>query len=154
MNNHPFSVRLNKFILNWFEVNVDLFQVYDKSQFDFSDAEQTFKEFTEHYQKFGTVPMWYDDNKNNIFGSTEVNAKFRAWHDYIHVITDNNFSLEGERNSFNFQKEFLPDDWIFEIELLEAEIVGQGIHYTNFPEVLIQDQRRFALNYIKSKNLA
>lgn len=152
MNNHPFSQRLNTFILSWFETYVDYFQVYDKSQFDFSNAEQTFRDFTEHYQTKGTIPMWYDDNENNIFGSTVVNAMFRAWHDYIHVMTDNNFSLEGEINSFKVQSKMLPADWAFEIELLEAEIVGQGIHYTNFPDVIISDQRNFALNYIKNKS--
>lgn len=149
--NNPFSQRLNSFILSWFDTHKEFFQVYEKSQFDFSDAEQTFREFTEHYQSKGTIPMWYDDNENNIFGSIEVNAKFRAWHDYIHVITDNNFSLIGEIASFNFQKEMIPQDWKFEIELLEAEIVGQGIHYTNNPDVIIGDQRNFALNYIKNK---
>ena len=151
MNNFPFSHRLNNFVLNWFNVNIDLFQVYDQSQFDFSNAENTFKEFKAHFESKGTIPMWYDDNQCNIFGSTIVNAMFRAWHDYIHVITNNNFSLEGEINSFNFQKEFLPKEWRFEIELLEAEIVGQGIHYTEFPDKPIENQREFALNYIKSK---
>lgn len=145
------SPRLNAFILDWFEANINLFQVYDKSQFNLSNVEQTFQEFTNHFKEFGTVPMWFDVNQSvNIFGCSEVNSKFRAWHDYMHVITCNGFTIEGEVRTFNRQKRQLPKDWLWEKLLLEAEIVGQGFHYT-FSDKSISNQRAFALQYIGAK---
>ncbi len=149
MNKHPLSARLNEFILNWFEQNRDLFHVYDKPQFDLSNADASYQYFRDHWASYKTIPMWYDDNEDNIFGSTEVNAKFRAWHDYIHVTTKNDFSLQGEINSFRVQRQALPVTWRWERALMEAEIVGQGMHYSSSNEP-IPSQRMFALNYINA----
>lgn len=149
MNNHPLSPRLNEFVLNWFEQNKDLFMVYPVPQFNLADADGTFNYFVEHWKIYGKIPMWFDDNQDNIFGSTEVNAKFRAWHDYIHVITKNDFSLQGEINSYKYQREMIPSSWVWERALMQAEIVGQGIYYSSNSEP-IPSQRMFALNYIKS----
>ena len=148
-NTHSLSPRLNEFILNWFEQNQDLFTVYDKPQFNLDDADGTFYAFLQHWNTNKTIPMWYDDNQDNIFGSTEVNAKFRAWHDYVHVMTRNDFSLQGEINSYKYQRTFLPMEWSWERMLLQAEIVGQAMHYCSSKEP-IASQRDFALNYINS----
>lgn len=143
----PFSVRLNAFVWLWFKDNRKLFKVYKKSQFNFDDVTETFTIFTEHFKKYGTIPMWYDDNEDNIFADCEINAKFRAWHDYIHVVNGFDFSLCGEVKSYVAQVKSLPKDWKYERQLMEAEIVGQGIHYTQSNEP-IQSQRDFAINYI------
>lgn len=145
----PFSKRLNNFVLNWFEENKDYFEVFSEPQFNLDDADETFIRFKEHWLKTGKIPMWYDDNYDNTFGNREVNAKFRAWHDYMHVITDNDFSLLGEIKTFNKQKRLLPKDWEYERLILRAEIVGQAEHYSKSKEP-IKSQREFATNYIKN----
>jgi hypothetical protein len=146
---YSLSPRLNTFILKWFEQNSHLFCVYDEPQFRLEDADTSYHAFREHFKKHGTIPMWYDNNEDNIFGSTEVNAKFRAWHDYIHVSSRNDFSLQGEIMSFRIQRRALPVEWRWERALMEAEIIGQGMHYSSSSEV-IPSQRQFALNYIKT----
>lgn len=147
----PFSSRLNQFILDWWERNKHLFSQYSTPQFIPDDADKTFDVFTQHWKQKGTIPMWYDENDDNIFASREVNAKFRAWHDFIHVMTGNDFSLQGEINSYEVQQSFIPREWEWERALMKAEIVGQAEYYTkNGMGSPIPSQREFALNYIES----
>lgn len=149
MNNYPFSHRLNNFILRWWTNNASSFQMYDKPQFDLNDAQATFEYFKEHWRLYKTIPMWNDGSECNIFGCPNINAMFRAWHDYMHVVTDNNFTLEGEIRTFNVQKRMIPKHWKLEKLLMQAEIVGQGIWYT-FSNKTIPNQRTFALDYIST----
>ena len=144
----PFSKRLNHFIDIWFAQNSEKFTVYKESQFNFEDTDETFKLFTEHYKKYNTIPLWYDDNEDNIFGDTLINAKFRAWHDYCHILLSCNFSLEGEIEVYTFQQAMLPDDWEYEKQLMYCEIVGQAEHYSSGGEK-IKDQRTFTDNFLK-----
>lgn len=145
----PFSKRLNTFIEEWFEQNKDKFTIYPESQFDFKDIDDTFKRFTDHYREFQTIPMWYDDNKDNIFADTVINAKFRAWHDYMHVLYDFDFSLNGEINTYNEQQKLLPLEWELERKLMYCEIVEQAKHYSSGGET-IKNQRKFTKNYLKT----
>jgi hypothetical protein len=144
----PFSLRLNKFVENWFEQNKDKFVVYPESKFNFSDAGTTFKEFTDHYKEKGTVPMWFDDNEDNTFGSTVVNAKFRAFHDYMHVVTGNDFSLGGEKKVYEIQQAMLPKDWELERQIMYCEIVKQAEHYSKDGAEPIKNQREFTREYL------
>ena len=95
--------------------------------------------------------MWYDNNYDTIFANREVNAKFRAWHDWMHIKTNNNFSLEGEKAVYAIQSKMLPKSWQFEKLLLKSEIVGQAEYYSE-NTTPIPDQRKFTLNYIKNEN--
>ena len=144
----PFSKRLNHFIESWFEANKDKFTVYQESQFNFDNAEETFNLFTEHYRDFKTIPMWYDHNEDNIFADTTVNAKFRAWHDYCHILLSFNFSLSGEIEVYNYQQFLLPLRWMFERKLIYCEIVKQAEHYSSGGKT-IKNQRKFTKKYLK-----
>lgn len=145
----PFSPYLNKFITDWFTKNQHLFSQYSEPQFDFNDVNATFQAFQDHWYSKGTIPMWYDDNEDNIFASTTVNGMFRAWHDFIHIITGNDFTLQGEINSYEVQQAFLPADWKYEKSLMKAEIIGQAEFYTANPKGKIDSQRKFTQNYMK-----
>lgn len=143
----PFSKRLNGFVNDWFDKNQDKFTVYQESQFTFGDAENTFKLFAKHYKDHSTVPMWYDDNEDNIFADTRVNAKFRAWHDYNHVILGCDFSLKGEIKTYSHQQSSLPIDWDYERKLMYCEIVKQAEHYSSGGGI-IENQREFTKSYL------
>jgi hypothetical protein len=150
----PFSEKLNSFIVDWFENNRDKFSTYEKSQFNFDDVEQTYKDFKDHYDKLGTVPMWFDTNEDNIFGDIEVNAKFRAWHDYYHVLLSKGFSLSDEKEVYEEQQKLLPKDWDFERRLLYCEIVKQAEFYTENKKKKIKNQRKFTKEFLKKdKNM-
>lgn len=148
----PFSQRLNNFILHWWVGNASHFKMYNSPQFQLDNAKETFESFTKEWNLNKTIPMWNDNSKENIFGNAEINAMFRAWHDYMHVVTGNDFTLQGEINTYQIQVEMLPKHWTYERMLLQAEIVGQGIHYT-FSDKIISDQREFARNYLKTFNI-
>ena len=143
----PFSKRFNQFIEDWFEANKDKFKVYPKSQFNFDNIEETFKLFTDHYREFNTIPMWYDDNTDNIFADTTINAKFRAWHDYTHIFLGADFTLQGEIEVYKYQSMLLPLDWEFERKLMYCEIVKQAEFYTNGGK-RIKNQRKFTKKYL------
>lgn len=148
-DNRAFSSRLNSFIYSWWTNNSQYFKMYDSPQFQLDNASETFESFTREWTLNKTIPMWNDGSKENIFNSAEINAMFRAWHDYMHVTTGNDFTLQGEINTYKIQVEMLPKDWTYERMLLQAEIVGQGVHYT-FSDKIISNQREFARNYIKT----
>ena len=145
----PFSPRLNEFISNWFFKNTSYFKFYEEPQFQLDNSKETFESFTREWNSNKTIPMWNDGSDNNVFGNAQVNAMFRAWHDYMHVTTGNDFTLQGEIETYKIQVEMLPKDWVYERMILQAEIVGQGIHYT-FSDKTILDQRAFSRNYIKT----
>lgn len=149
MNNRAFSSRLNRFIYDWWMSNCASFKFYNSPQFQLDNAGETFESFTREWTLNKTIPMWDDLCDNNIFGDSRINAMFRAWHDYMHVTTGNDFTLQGEINTYKIQVEMLPKDWTYERMLLQAEIVGQGVHYT-FSDKIISNQREFARNYIKT----
>lgn len=143
----PFSERLNRFIKDWYSLNCEKFRVYDKSQFDFTNIEDTFKRFTKHYKQHNSIPIWYDDNEDNIFGDIKINGKFRAWHDYFHILLNADFTLEGEKKVYEHQQALLPKDWGFERKLMYCEIVKQAEHYSSGGKT-IKDQRLFTKNYL------
>ncbi len=146
-NNVPYSPRLNEFVLDWFSKNAQHFHVYHNFKFDLSNPDKVFQHFTDHWNVHGTIPMWYDDNDDNIFGDREVNAKFRAWHDYMHIVNGFDFSLEGEIKTYHKQQKLLPQMWYWERLLLQSEIIGQGVYYT-FSEKPIESQRQFTMDFI------
>lgn len=147
--NKPFSEKLNRFVYDWWMANKLSFKYYDTPQFQLNNSKETFDSFKAEYILNKTVPMWNDGCTVNIFGSAEINAMFRSWHDFMHVITDNDFTLQGEIETYKVQVEMLPKEWEYERLLLQAEIIGQGIHYS-FSDKTISDQRAFARNYIKA----
>ena len=40
--------------------------------------------------------MWSGASQDTIFGSCEANWLFRAWHDYMHILTLGEFNPQGE----------------------------------------------------------
>lgn len=148
----PFSQRLNSFILKWFEDNEDKFELYSESQFNFNNIDETFKKFTEYYKKYKKIPLWYDNNQDNIFANIVVNGRFRGWHDYCHVLIDADFSLSGEKRVYTYQQSLLPLDWEFERKLMYCEIVKQAEHYSSGGKT-IENQRYFTRKYLLTTEL-
>lgn len=148
----PFSQQLNNFIEVWFAQNNEKFKQYQESQFNLDDADETFKRFSAHYKDYNTIPMWYDQNEDNIFADTIVNAKFRAWHDYCHILLGADFSLAGEKRVYTYQQSLLPLDWEFERKLMYCEIVKQAEHYSSGGKT-IGNQREFTRNYLLTTEL-
>lgn len=144
----PFSNRLNNFVLDWFEIHKDTFIFTDKDNFDSDNIEATFENHKKIYRETGKIYIWTGCSENTIFGSPEINHKFRAWHDYIHLNYFLGYSIIEESIVCDIQKDMLPVDWIFERKLIECEIRGQA-HYFYLNNKFINNQRLFSSLWIQ-----
>lgn len=143
----PFSQRLNDFINKWFEEHQHIFTFTDVDDFDGDDLEGTLKRYQEVYKQEGIIKIWTGASDNTIFGTAEMNWKFRAWHDYIHITQGFGFDFAGESIVCQIQKEMIPSDWLYEKDLIHTEIIGQAQFFVH-NGFFIDDQRRFTSVYM------
>lgn len=143
----PFSIRLNAYIINWYMANRIRFEFTDTDYFDDMSPREAFNKMKEDYSKTGKIKIWTGSSDNTIFGDETVNVYFRAWHDYTHLMINQDFSFAGETAVAIAQAGQLPDDFIFEKELIMCEIVGQNLYYRENKEYCT-DQRVFTHQYL------
>ena len=145
--NTPYSKRLNNFIKIWFETNKDTFIFTDEDNFDSTNIEATFESHKKTYKETGKIYIWTGESKNTIFGKEKINHYFRAWHDYIHLNYNLGYSITEESIVCNIQRDMLPNEWYFEKELINAEIIGQA-HYYYKNNSFVKNQRLFTSMYL------
>ena len=145
----PFSEKLNQFIKLWFKTHKDTFILTDVDTFDSNDIEATFEMHKQIYRETGKIYIWKGESENTIFGNEKINHYFRAWHDYIHLNYNLGYSITEESIVCNIQKNQLPQDWYFEKELINAEIIGQA-HYFYKNNSFLKNQRLFTANYLNN----
>lgn len=87
---------------------------------------------------------------NIIYSSTQANYAFRAWHDFVHLGHDQDFSLGGELAVFAVMaQELLARGASSDcIQVLHAEIVGQSQYYM-YRHTYVENQPAFDLTYIR-----
>jgi len=145
--NTPFSRQLNDFIKTWFENHKHIFVFTEVDNFDEKDIQSTFENHKKIYRKTGKIHIWTGASENTIFGNEKINHYFRAWHDYIHLNYNLGYSITEESIVCNIQKDQLPQNWYFEKELINAEIIGQS-HYFYMNNDFVKNQRLFTANYL------
>lgn len=145
----PFSKKLNQFIKVWFETHKDTFILTDVDTFDSDDIVGTFEMNKQIYKETGKIYVWKGASKNTIFGKEKINHYFRAWHDYIHINYNLGYSITEESIVCNIQRDMLPQNWYFEKELINAEIIGQA-HYFYMNNDFVKNQRLFTANYLNN----
>jgi hypothetical protein len=143
----PFSKKLNQFIKLWFKTHKDIFIFTNEDNFNPNDIEGTFNAHKKIYKETGKVHIWTGESENTIFGKEKINHYFRAWHDYIHLNYNLGYSITEESIVCNIQRDMLPSDWVFEKELINAEIIGQA-HYFYINNDFVKNQRLFTANYL------
>lgn len=151
--NIPFSNKLNQFVKLWFENHKDTFVFTENDNFDSNDIEATFESHKKIYRETGKIYIWTGESENTIFGNEKINHYFRAWHDYIHLNYNLGYSITEESIVCNIQRDMLPNEWIFEKELINAEIIGQA-HYFYMNNNFVKNQRLFTVNYIDNSIIA
>jgi len=62
-----------------------------------ADAPHTYKELKQQIEGQGIVVVSSAASEQTIYGNSEINYAFRAWHDWCHWRGGHEFSLEGER---------------------------------------------------------
>ena len=146
-NKIPYSERLNQYIKVWFETNKDTFVFSTEDNFNSEDIEVTFESHKKIYRETGKIYIWTGESKNTIFGKEKINHYFRAWHDYIHLNYNLGYSITEESIVCNIQRDILPNEWYFEKELINAEIIGQA-HYYYKNNSFVENQRLFTSMYL------
>lgn len=108
---------------------------------------------TKFYRKYGIMPVSKSNCDNTIFKDEISNLRFRAWHDYIHILIQAEFTPEGERqvaeiqkiqirNYFCFTSKHLLEDLVM---ILDIEVNGQVDYHLatgEFPA----NQKEFFIN--------
>ena len=148
MIQRPFSVGLNR------AIDEIVARVLPQG-FDV-DEKSTYLDVVGYWKRTGRIAVSDLYCDSNIFGSVEMNVKFRAWHDWTHVCWGNDFTLVGEINTCVQQEKMLDSLkgrtrvqkqlWA---RLLWEEIVGQAEYFEqhrDFPS----NQRAFAKAYLKN----
>jgi hypothetical protein len=138
-NSWPYSVRLNEFIRQKVENELKIeIQVVGESRDDWEQL----KDSNPLKQTISTIGCG-----NTIFGDPQVNIMFRAWHDYIHITKQLDFSPINEAAVAFIQASELPWDWWYEKQLIIAEVVGQVVNHERTGQ-FNHDQRAFTLNLL------
>ena len=147
--NVPFSQRLNDWINEWFEQHKQYFVFVDTDDFNGDDIEGTFRSHQKRFHEEGVIHIWTGASDSTIFGSNEMNYKFRAWHDYFHITRGFGYDFAGESIVCQIQKEMIPDDWTYEKELIHCEIIGQAQFFV-YNRYFIDNQRLFTIMYLNN----
>ena len=147
----PFSPRLNEWLLNFYQQNKETFIFTDTDEFDGKNIRQSLLRQVERYQKTGKILVWTGASDKTIFGenSSGINGNwaFRCFHELIHTSKQLGFDFAGESMVCSIQCSILPVDWVLERELIQIEIIGQN-QYFNVHKCFLDDQRRFAIDYM------
>jgi hypothetical protein len=145
----PFSQRLNDWLKGWYSDHKDKFIFSEVDYFTEMTPKQAFEKMKNDYAATGKIVIWTGESEGTIFGDPVYNHIFRAWHDLTHVLLNQDFGFAGESVVGTAQVHQLPSDWIFEQQLITAEILGQNQYYRQHKAFLI-DQRKFAYDYLQN----
>ena len=110
--------------------------------------------------------VWNGASDSTIFDSDEQNFRARAVHDYIHLITYNDFTPDGERATCEHQVRWMESAWAARayvshalpertihdlsdaIAVVRAEVAGQVEYNETHGGAFPEDQLQFALDYL------
>lgn len=144
----PFSERLNQWLREWFYEHRQFFEFVEIDPVEkYTNMSEYFEGMKRYFRAHNKIRIWTGASDNTIFGESQVNHFFRAWHDLIHIRYNQSFNFGGESTVATIQCSQLPTDWIFERELITAEVLGQNQYYRIHREY-VTDQRQFAYDYL------
>lgn len=109
------------------------------------DAPETYAELRARFERYGYIPISGASSQTSIYGSPSTNVLFRVWHDYLHIVYRQDFSVAGEMEIARRHVDELshPRDKA----LIWADTAGQVEYYRRFGE-FPTDQRAFVLDYL------
>lgn len=148
----PFSKDLNEFIENRAKTIPYAIVLTGQDVFKGLTPTEAFQALLLYAEK-GVIPVWTGESDRTIFGSSRVNHLFRFWHDYIHIKHRLGFDLEGESIVAAIQQYELPQEFIFEKELIHIEVVGQAQYYFVNSQ-FHSNQREFTIEYLNNPSEA
>lgn len=95
-----------------------------------TDTDGGFISVEEAYANNQPLPIWGGSWEGSIWGSKELNALFRAYHDSVHMLYGCDFSLEGELKASVIQADHAHSIGLDELaQVLVIETAGQALYY-------------------------
>lgn len=142
----PFDITLNGAVI---AISRELFP----DGFDISwDAPETLQQIRDHLDAGKRMVVYAEGSDESIYGDAQVNYAFRAWHDWCHYITNNDFTVKGELGVYNYQMAMLAARFGkvgYWSRLLYADVVGQRLYYL-LHHRYVDDQRGFVATYLNA----
>ena len=98
--------------------------------------------------------VWNGASDKTIFATDEQNFRARAVHDYVHLLTGNGFTPDGERATCKAQVELMRSAGTFfsdlsdAIAVVRAEVAGQVDYNESHGGAFPDDQLQFDLDYL------
>lgn len=148
----PFSSRLNDWLRDWYKDHSELIEWSDVDDFDNSDPAGTYERHLKRFHRENKIVVWTGESDHTIYGKPEINHIARAWHDYVHYTEGLDYSPLQEIKVGAIQSTQLPQNWYYEKQLINIDVIGQILHYLDkghFPE----DQRLFTLKQLGLCNI-
>lgn len=142
----PFSDSLNTFVCNEF----------DKLPFkvEFVDCEPYtgFDDMVKQFEESKVLKVSKLHSELTIFGDPEVNWKFRAFHDFLHIVHGLDFTFESELLVNYEQTKIAFEAGLskFDIQLLNIETAGQIVYFKKYGE-FPKDQRKFCIDELLNR---
>ena len=121
--------------------------------FDVSpSAPGTWPDLQAHFRRTGRIAVWDGASESSVYGDSEVNYAFRAWHDCAHLRGGYDFTPEGETAAAELQCRDVLSLYPGETgarfcQIIWAEVCGQSAHLQRFG-AFPADQFRFVHNYL------
>ncbi len=145
----PFSSRLNDFTYQWFKQHESIFVFSSEDDFDPTDIKSTLNRYVERYKKTNTIVVNSNNCENSIYGDSLVCLYARCIHEYYHIVCELPYNLKGEILACNLQASLLPDSFLVEKLLINADLAGQFLYYTLHNEYVL-NQRKFCISFLKN----
>lgn len=136
----PFSRRLNEWIVN---------RTKDIKFVAGNFEEVDFETFKNESIANGFMKISNTNCEGTIFGDANINVLFRVWHDAIHIELNEDFDYMSEARVCFKQIAELPEDWHFEKQLLQIEIIGQASYHAKTGN-FVDDQRAFTIKVLET----
>lgn len=148
---HPFSQRLNEWIEEHL-LGLRRRELIAGIDFTEDNSYDNLEAITKYFNETGRLIVWNGASENTIFGYHLNNTLFRAWHDYVHITNQFDFTTEGESMTAWVQAAELPSEWYFEKQLILCEVIGQVLYHKYHNEFPV-NQRLFAINYLETGDI-
>ena len=140
-------------------LNIAVLQIAARLTGGFSVSEtapSTYEELVALIEKHQRIVVWSGASDATIFGDSEVNYAFPAWHDWCHWRGRFPFTFEGEQHVCKMQCAQLlslygdGDRTRRWCRIIEAEIIGQRQHFDRFGH-FPSDQYAFVVAYLNGR---
>lgn len=89
------TAALQRECAHWVGVALERYEAGGYRWHPTSKAPETWRELQQYREQ--DVPVFYDGNAKNLYGSAMANTRFRAWHDAVHLSHGLSFKADDER---------------------------------------------------------